>query len=468
MDRILNKRTLLVFGTVSATLFASLGILFYFVEISVFRAIFNGLVLVFAGFMILYFGKNQTRIRFEQKQVLLAALLGWLLISCIANTLSHNVDYVYHHIEALLDTAVIAFLVFPLGSILAREGRIPKVIRFIPHFVLLGWSAFLVAVLVVIFQGNTIPTLNGGTIGMRNYQFLHLNCYYNTTGMWEVVFAPACFYMMMRCKPAGLKAVYGIATLVNLAVLFLSNSRTATYSVMIGMSVMGGIGGYSLLGKRKELQRILCGIGIALLTGLALYLMRKGTFELYWQATKSISGNGDSTITGTIRDLSDSTVATFTGRTKIWECSIKGIFLSWQNAIFGVTPAGVIPMLEEISNGAWDVYTHNQFLEIGVANGLVGAGIFIWWFVLVLRDIWRMYFIQKEKTVLLCIPVMILTLGLANFFESTLLYYGFISSYAFFFLCGILHGKTNAPATVPTENRSLRRQKARKTVPVGK
>ena len=319
----------------------------------------------------------------------------------------------------------------------------------------------MLVVLITIFQGKVIYTANGGMIGMQKYQFLYLNCYYNTTGMWEVVFVPACFYMLLKSKPIWMKTVYGLACLINFAILTLSNSRTATYSVMIGLAVMCGIGVYSLLTQKKNMQRILFGVAAGAGMLLLQYLLRKGIFELYWHAVRSFAGDGALQISGKIRDLSDSTVSTFTGRTDIWKYSIQGMFNLARNAVFGVSPAGVIPTITEISNGKWkDVYTHNQFLEIGLANGVVGLGIFIAWFALVVRDMWRMVFVRKEKTVLLCIPVMILTLALANFFEATLVYYGFISSYAFFFLCGILHGKTNLPVTVRVENRHQRRRNA--------
>ena len=461
IDKILNRKTLLIGGTIAALFYAALGILMYLMDITAMRTISYVLVGLTAAAVIVWFGRSGGRIRFEWKQILLIALLVWSVISCIAMTLRQNADYVSYNMEPIVDTAITLLVVFPLGYVAAREEKIPVVLKALLHAVLLGWSLFMAVVLVVIFRGDVIYTANNGMIGMRNYQFLYINCYYNTTGMWQAVFAPLCFYLALKCKPVPLKAGYGLATVINYAILALSNSRASTYAVMIGMSLMGGIAVYSWLQNRKMLHRILFAVAAAGVTALILYLLRKGTFELYWSAARKAAPSQDVTVTGKIRDLSDSTVSTFTGRTKIWECTFRGMFNSAHNAIFGVTPAGVIPMITEISDGKWDVYTHNQFLEIGAANGVVGMGFFTAFIVLVVKDVYTLFFVRKENGIFLCLPILILILMIANFLEATLLYYGFISAYAFFFLCGFLHGRVNDPVTQRQANRRERRRKMR-------
>ena len=92
------------------------------------------------------------------------------------------------------------------------------------------------------------------------------------------------------------------------------------------------------------------------------------------------------------------------------------------------------------------MYTHNQFLEIAAGIGIPGLCLFLAWFFIMLKDMYKLFFVQKDRTFFLLIPVLILSIMLMNMAEALLVFMYHISGFAFFLLCGILHGRVNKPA----------------------
>ena len=441
LNRMITKKNAVIISAIAVLLYASLDMLFYLMDITVLRIIAFAVIGIAVCFMIICCGTGKIRIGMGRNAVILITFYAWYLIGCVVRNGLHQADFAELNRLPLMDTAVTLFLILPLGSFFAEEAPVSRTLSILKHGILMGWSVFMLVVLITVFRGGIIPTLNGGMIGMKDYQFLYLNCYYNTTGMIELVFTLLCFFMVIDSKPRVLKIIYICLTLINFAVITLSNSRTATYSAMIGIALMSGAWAYlSFLKRYAQPKRSLFAVGCAILSGLILYLLRQGIFQWYLDTVKLFSGDVELTISGRIRDLSDSTVMTFTGRTDIWKYAIKGMVNNPYNAIFGVTPYGVIELITQISDGKWDVYTHNQFLEIGVSNGFPGLILMGTWFVLLLKDIWKLVRNQKQYLAVF-VSIIILTLGLANFFEATLMYYGYIAGYLFFFLSGYIHGK---------------------------
>ena len=78
IDRILNRKTLLCWSTVSAVLYASLGILMYMMDLHVPTIIVYVLLGITLLIGILFFARDQKYIRHEWKQTLLICLfLCW-------------------------------------------------------------------------------------------------------------------------------------------------------------------------------------------------------------------------------------------------------------------------------------------------------------------------------------------------------------------------------------------------------
>ena len=81
---------------------------------------------------------------------------------------------------------------------------------------------------------------------------------------------------------------------------------------------------------------------------------------------------------------------------------------------------------------------------------------------MIMRDSYKLFFVQKDRTLFLIIPVLIISMMLANMMEATLVFYDYINHYVFFLLCGLVYGKVNEPIQLKTLSRQAIRNKQRK------
>ena len=295
----------------------------------------------------------------------------------------------------------------------------------------------MIYVLVMLFQGKSIELPNGGWIVMRDKDSLYMNCNRNLTGAWELIFFFGCFYMLLKVRRMPWKVVYAAATVVHYVTLVLSNSRTSFLSAMIGFALMIGIMMNSRFKDVTTKKRLVLTGTVIVGAALLFYLLRNPTFQTYWKI--AFPGEDFS-----VRDMAEQYRGdVLNGRSRLWQLTFKAAFSSWRQVIFGVTPVSLGNLLEQFGAGA-GTYTHNEILEILVASGIVGLAICVAWFVFMLKDMWIMFVKRKERSLDLCVPVMILCFLLANMFEATLLYYPRLTTgYVFFMLCGMLEGKVN-------------------------
>lgn len=434
MNRLLNRQNLISLGLFAVFFHAAISLLQYFIDIQgilIADYIILGLT---SSAAILFFAKEQLPVRFQFAQVLLILFIIWFIISCVSMSVKYNNDWVTYNSFSIMSTAVSLLLAFPLGYVLIREGG-NKTGTILLHILLLTWTVFIIFVLASVFQGNAISTPNGGTISMK--KSLRLNCNRNTTGSWELMFFLGCVCMMLRCKQLPLKIVYGISSAVHYAALTLSNSRASILATTVGFMALVGIAVYLRLEKTGKPRRLLFSVIAALAAGAAFYFLSGLIIKLYNSSTSSSVSNRVG-ITGD---------TTLHGRTTIWKHSIAGIFSSFRAAMFGVTPASTIEMITQMSGGKiHNMYTHNQFLEIAAGIGIPGLCLFLAWFFIMLKDMYKLFFVQKDRTFFLLIPVLILSIMLMNMAEALLVFMYHISGFAFFLLCGILHGRVNKPA----------------------
>lgn len=465
-EKILNKQNLIRLGFFALCFHAVTMHLYCFMDISVPMIVSYVFLGITATAAILYFAKNRIPVRFQPAQMLLIAFMLWFIISCISMGVTFDNDWVDHNAFPMLNTAVSMFLAFPLGYVWIREknGTVkpaPAVLkksgtrRFdldVPllHILLLCWTVFIAYVLIRIFQGQTIPTPNGGIIRMK--KGLEINCNRNITGAWEMLAFLLCFYMAFRCKPVSLKIGYGVSSVIHYFALALSNSRTSILASLIGFTAMVGIVVYLRLEKNKKPHRVLYAIASAIIAGMVFYFLTDPIFKLYNATTGSSasvrSAAGDSTLNG---------------RTRVWKYSIDGIFSSFRTAVFGVTPMSVKDLIYQASNNITSMaHCHNEFLQIAASNGIPALCIFLGWFFIILKSTYKLFFVRKDRTVFLMIPMIVLALLLANMMESFLVYGYDITGFAFFLLCGIVYGKANEPLSEPFSLQAIRNRLRKK------
>ncbi len=401
-----------------------------------------------AGGWLLYWGWNRTFAKPKPVMIILIGCLVWLLVSCVVLTVKWDNDWVgYNFIPTMssptapgFNAAVTILFVFPLGIALIREkdNSILKLGKALMHGFLLGWTVWIAVVLFTVMQGGTLQSSGGGNIGMMNGT-LEMNCNQNITGSWEMTFFLLCCFMALWCKKVPWKCVYGLAAVLHYFALILSDSRASIFAALPGFMALAGIAVFLKLKKKKTLHRILWALLSALIAGVAFFYLRRAVFAIYHACLGQQSG-----YTGT-EFLSGSGAYHLSGREEVWEASVKGIFSNAYTMIFGVTPKSTGDLIAQASDGAVVVsYTHNEFLEIAAAMGLPGLAIFLVWLGIAVRDTWRMYFVRKEWTLMMCLPVVFAALLAANMMEAHLIFCEHLNGYVFFLVGGMIYGNGKA------------------------
>ena len=130
---------------------------------------------------------------------------------------------------------------------------------------------------------------------------------------------------------------------------------------------------------------------------------------------------------------------------KIWENALKAMTTNAERLMFGVTPVSVISAINEASGGIGEqnVYTHNQFLEAGVALGIPGMICFILFVIFLAVNSFRITIRQNSGLKGMIAVSIVVTLLVANLTEATLMFYRFFSSYPFFLFSGCICGMAN-------------------------
>ena len=450
----------------------------YFLQITVFQDAELYLCCALGVLFILYCLVKRPAVKLKAEYVVLIAIMIWYLISCFVMKETYKRDWLSYNRKPLIDTAIALFVFFPLGSVAGkscfhqkqknlgnqlieqnqinnpasetRTGDIhdyalnpSHIITIIIHILLLSWTVFIAYVLINVFQLKLIDLPNGGQIGMSKSAALCLNCHYNTTGAWQMLFFLSCLCMIICSKRILIKSVYSVAAVINFIALVLSNSRTSYVATMAGFMGIAFVCAYQTAKSVPTKKRIVISVIISFVSGAVFYMLRGTVYDLFQSVThfSQLVGGGNKDMTDSMaRKVISSTTATLTGRTTIWKGALKGMVSSAQRFFFGVTPVSVNSLISLMTDGKYNMYTHNEILEVGVALGVPAMCAFIVWLVLILR---RGYSQLKNGLNHRILPlVLILALLLANMAEATLLFYQYITGLAFFFLCGWLYGTT--------------------------
>ena len=342
----------------------------------------------------------------------------------------------------LLDTALVLLVVYPLGVKCARRGVSPP-FRIAAQACLLIWSGFMLYVLIRLPQTDALELPKGGAICFTEGR-LYLNCHPNTTGLIAMTAFLLCFCLFWETGSKALKAICALSFCVHYCVLVLSNSRTMLTATLIGFSAIVAICVHARLTGRYRAART---AGVALIAAAAFYLLRGATFAAY----QALTGLQDQAVG---RELIDGGFLTLNGRLSGYRYALTAMRDDVQCFLTGVTPPVVNLALYNASEGAWNMYTHNQFLEIGVALGVPAMACFAGWLFLLIRDGVRLNRRPDCARSIRFVSVLLTVFLLANMLEATLLFYRYILSYVFFFLAGWLAGK-RAPRPRVAEDGNL-------------
>ncbi|MBR5704774.1 MAG: O-antigen ligase family protein [Deltaproteobacteria bacterium] len=349
----------------------------------------------------------------------LTVLFIWYLIGCIVLCARIGGKIFTMNDRLLLDVVISFFVLymFPWNR---------KTYDWFIHILMLVETVFMVWVLYNTFKLNILK-VPGGQIGMSKGYSLTIACNSNTTGAFAAAFLMLALYMI-SAQEGIVRVAYVVAALIQLFPLYLSNSRTAYLACVIAVAAAGF---FLVYRKYTGKHKVVLALGCGLLCGAALYFLRYAVFTLFDGVTHlSEQQNSDG-----IRDVDLSNAS---GRIPIWKAAVKGMFLSSEIFMVGATPARVEAVLGYVLNKEnFMMYTHNQFLQIGVAFGIPGLIFYCIWLLKTAKQCWKVAF-HGRYWVIAC---MVLMLVMANLTESYLVAYFYFCGSVFFLVCGMIRSE---------------------------
>ncbi len=383
------------------------------------------------------------RKRMTADQILLTLLLVWCLIGCLVLQSGSGHEF-FTYMDAsgtwmglnqsktfslndrpLRDMVISFFVLYPLGSLFGEKER-RRLLNGI--ICILAVAASVVTVLVLFnLLNNRITVLPGGQAGLDSAGFLVIACNSNTTGAFSAMLLLLFGYMVVVCKKIPVKILFGTAAILQLILLCLSGSRAAVYSVAAAAAAIGfRVVWTSEISFSDQKVKLAVSAVIGVLCAAAVLLVN-GAIQDAVRPTVSDTQGGTAASTYVKSGLS--------GRTNEWRDSLNATFANSQNAITGVTPAFVeyaIGMMRNEPDNA--KYAHNQFIQMLLAFGLPGLGLYIAWLV----DLAKRCFRVGMKTAYFMLPVTVLMLIIGNLAESYLVAYSYFCGSVFFLVCGMV------------------------------
>lgn len=352
--------------------------------------------------------------------------LVWFVWSCIACLLAAGGDLgvIRYNSTYLFDLAVSLLLLFPLGIALGGSGRTGLLERCI------DCAGAIFAVLLVI---GLILTSRGGSavvfgrdFGLNSDGRLALGTNTNGTGAYCLFFFWAGVYRLYTLKSRAGKLYYTVFCCMNLVCLVLSDSRTS----ILAMAAAAAVYLAAVLFRRTASRA-----GRAVLTGMCV-LGCLAALALGWLL---LSGRGPA-LGGRA-----ASIATLSGRTKIWQSVIAAERQDRRLLLQGVSPALVISFVKELVNTPRSVNTHNQFLEILVGQGAPALVLFTVWLLCVIKKSFSLLSAPKAERRWV-LPLLLAALLVANLGEATLVCLQHYVGGMFFLIAGYVGGLADGPA----------------------
>lgn len=452
------------------TFHVSLSILYYFFEslTKTLRKVEKWAVLAFfiaAVFYLIYtktkYPRLMPRIRtflkelFRPEMILLALIFVWFLICTISADGRYTANFFEINDMYMFNVFVDAFILFPMAFYLKDREKAMGIAFGVLTAIM---SAVMIWVLWNVLHLNIINLPDGGQIGMTqiaddvqiNAVRLSMNCHPNTTGAFSEVIMLLCLLMGIK-KKGIVRWLYFAAFALHFVVMIMANSRACLYACVLALMLVAGKAAYNALGKQKTTIRLLAGVAAAGFTAWAVLLLRDVIFTEFenithmsailkeMKAGTASSSAASSAATAAAAEAETENAAreltmNVSGRNVIWKAAIDSVFSDLKHIICGVTPAGVISEVSIHSDGRFQEYAHNQFLEIAVSLGIPGLIAYCVW----LYKQARYCILDTLKKPKAYLPAVMLMLVAANMMESTLMFYWFLPESVFFLVAGVI------------------------------
>ena len=388
-------------------------------------------VVALGGYCVLKAVRGGTRM--PPETLCAAALATLALVSVLASLRWDGDIYFSYNRVMLIDVAIDLLVMLPLPLLARRNG--------------LGWLALMTArilaavvslwtlwLLIEVFLHQQ-TTAFGSAVGMLNGKNLTVVFHYNTVASFFSTLLMVCVLFAFRARHMAERIGWIAAALVNNVALVLTQSRTCILAC-IGALALTALMLVEANGRPwKALTRHLLGLAAAAVTAVALYLFQKVVFSLL-HACWAANGIETADASG-VRSVGVD--ANVTGRFLLWKAALQAMVTGKRYFLFGSSPNGVISRITSfylLARGGY--YTHNQFLEIGVAYGVPALLVYIVYCVLTARSCLRILFAGRDRVTPAerFVPLAVLMIVVANLMEAFLLAQMTITGVVFFLLGG--------------------------------
>ena len=393
---------------------------------------------------------------FRMEAILLSMLFIWNIFCVISADSIYKENLWQLNDNILFELTVCFFILFIFGYILPkRQAKMALDIAFIAIVAMM--TGLMIWVLHAVCVPSVIHLPGGGSIGMTSASFsggggrLSISCHPNTVGAYAEVILMMCLYLAVTKK--GIIRIFSIfAMIIHYFVLILSDSRTCIIAAAFSIGVVA----FKLVfdaAKGKDVWKRWAFGFLALVVCFALVIGLQKPVRIGYESISHFSELTSSSTEPSGREME----LTTNGRNILWTAAVKSAFSGPRNAVFGVTPVAVVSEITKWSGTDWG-YTHNQFLEVLVANGIPGLVLYLAWLVLIAIKCVKNVLLKdgSMQKGMIVIGGMILMLVIANLFEATLVYYRFFTEGIFFLLCGIV-GYQDEKTKMQVERKSYHR-----------
>ena len=387
-------------------------------------------------------GRRRDRLKGMLRQVscpeqwILLGILVWGIVSLFSMNAVYKGNWIAANRYAMEDAAISILFFFPM-MLFFEKKEMMRILLFILHLMTAVITVLMAVVIWHVFRGQVI-NLPDGQVGMykdsNNIRQLVVSANRNTVGAYAAFTAAMCPVLALSLKNKWARLAYVPAFLVHWTVLCLTQSTT---SLVVG-ALSGALMTASLWlhrgGKGPFAKRAAAAVLIGAAVMILLWMSRVWIMN-YYEACVPLS-TGESTV----RDMGGN--STMSGRLLIWRAAIKAILgnngtdTTFRNAMFGNTFAGCPAVINKLCGQ--DMYTHNQYLEMGVCMGIPAMLAYVAFTVFEAIQCFRVCFADRGRVTLAerWITLAVLGLVIANLPEAMLLGNAYMPACFFFILCG--------------------------------
>ena len=331
----------------------------------------------------------------------------------------------------LYDLFACGVILCPLGFSLARL-RSSRFFHSLMETAMVLTAPLFLCGLWTIFTGRPVAVLH--TVIYLYDGRLALSVNPNITGAYAGLFLMLGLYRLhtLRSRPARYLMMAG--GLVWLISLISSGSLGNIIAAGVGLVFYAAVR-FLRKGDAGSRKRVLTAfffcLGLAAVFALLCFVLQKVFHAAEAAATPIVQSTFEHRSWGRITRLS--------GRSAIWSAIFNELSWNWHIWLHGCAPGYLMSHIEDLMGRFF--YTHNQFLEILVGQGVVPMLLYTAWLVFVARDSLSVCLTQPEESAVhWSLPIVLLVLVIANLMEALLSGTTHYIGHLFFLIGGFVAG----------------------------